>query len=135
MTAAAIRLDVILVTETCVNCGVPFAIPDYMQKRLIQNQGTSFYCPSGHQQHYTGKTETQRLREQLNAQLQESTRQAENAKIERAARERAEAELARHKKRSAAGTCPCCKRTFQELTRHMQTKHPEYVAAHQSAKG
>jgi hypothetical protein len=22
--------------------------------------------------------------------------------------------------------CPCCQRSFQNLSRHMKTKHPEY---------
>lgn len=29
--------------------------------------------------------------------------------------------------RAAAGVCPCCNRTFEQLGRHMTTKHPEYV--------
>lgn len=29
-------------------------------------------------------------------------------------------------KRSAASACPCCKRTFRQLARHMAAKHPEH---------
>ena len=25
------------------------------------------------------------------------------------------------------GVCPCCKRSFSALARHMATKHPEYA--------
>lgn len=28
--------------------------------------------------------------------------------------------------RVGAGVCPCCKRTFQQLARHMKCKHPKY---------
>jgi hypothetical protein len=40
---------------------------------------------------------------------------------ERIAREKVERKL----KRVHRGVCPCCKRTFQNIQRHMETKHPE----------
>tara|TARA_Y100000310_G_scaffold338946_1_gene430083 strand:- start:1163 stop:1354 length:192 start_codon:yes stop_codon:yes gene_type:complete len=30
------------------------------------------------------------------------------------------------KNRAKAGVCPCCNRTFQNLSRHMETKHPDF---------
>lgn len=30
------------------------------------------------------------------------------------------------KKRVGNGVCPCCNRTFENLSRHMSCKHPEY---------
>jgi hypothetical protein len=36
--------------------------------------------------------------------------------------------LARLRKRAKHGVCPCCKRTFQQLARHMKQKHPEFSA-------
>lgn len=35
--------------------------------------------------------------------------------------------LAKTKKRISAGTCPCCQRTFQSLSRHMAHMHPDYT--------
>ena len=32
------------------------------------------------------------------------------------------------KKRSIAGTCPCCHRTFRQMALHMRNKHPEFKA-------
>ena len=35
--------------------------------------------------------------------------------------------VTRQKKRAAAGVCPCCNRTFKQLARHMERKHPNYT--------
>lgn len=35
----------------------------------------------------------------------------------------------RTRNRIAAGVCPCCNRTFQNLADHMRTLHADYVAA------
>lgn len=32
------------------------------------------------------------------------------------------------KKRAAAGTCPCCQRSFSNMTTHIRKQHPEFVA-------
>jgi len=32
------------------------------------------------------------------------------------------------KKRAAAGTCPCCHRTFRQMALHMRNKHPTFKA-------
>lgn len=37
---------------TCCSCGVPFMITAGHRKQLLE-EGTSFYCPNGHRQHYT----------------------------------------------------------------------------------
>lgn len=39
------------ITETCCQCGVPFALESGF-KELKLRDGNIFYCPSGHQQHY-----------------------------------------------------------------------------------
>lgn len=36
------------------------------------------------------------------------------------------AQLTKTKKRVSNGVCPCCNRTFKQLARHMENKHPEY---------
>jgi hypothetical protein len=32
------------------------------------------------------------------------------------------------KKRTSAGTCPCCTRTFANMAEHMKKQHPDFVA-------
>lgn len=36
-------------------------------------------------------------------------------------------QAARIKKRAAAGTCPCCKRTFSNMAEHMKKEHAAFV--------
>jgi hypothetical protein len=123
---------VTLSTEECCECGVIFAMPDSLQRKLKAN-GEWFYCPNGHRQHYT-ETEAQRLQKQLDRERR--TREAYQSQARSYERQRDEAQrsAAAHKgqatklrKRAAAGTCPCCKRTVSQLSEHMKTKHPEFV--------
>ena len=98
-----------LVTEVCCNCHVLFAITEGMQQKL-RNTHDWFYCPNGHSQHYTGKSEKDKLRE-----------------IER---QLASRHLTRAKKkigRVEKGTCPHCRRHFVNVERHMTTKHSEHT--------
>lgn len=37
-------------------------------------------------------------------------------------------QVTRLKNRAAAGVCPCCTRSFENLRRHMTTKHPTFKA-------
>jgi hypothetical protein len=63
-------------------------------------------------------------------------RARERAQAERDLREDTERRLSaqkgattRAKKRHAAAVCPCCNRSFVQLRRHMENKHPGYVAS------
>lgn len=67
----------------CVNCGVIFAMTDdYLEMRKKDRK--SFYCPNGHTQSYTGKTDKEKL-----ADMAGTLAKTERAKEEalRAARE------------------------------------------------
>lgn len=114
----------------CGNCGIAYAVPETWRMEKKRNRST-WYCPNGHPRVYN-KSEADRLRAKLDEQIRETTRQAERA----AAAERAEQaavtreqkvvkELRRVRKRVEAGVCLCCNRTFQNLARHMATKHAE----------
>jgi DNA repair exonuclease SbcCD ATPase subunit len=39
------------------------------------------------------------------------------------------AQTTKARKRAAAALCPCCNRSFVQLRRHMETKHPGYDPA------
>jgi hypothetical protein len=123
MPQYVLQTKAILKTETCCSCGIIFAFPDYMMDRL-SNIGGSFYCPNGHQQYYA-KTEVARLREKLDEQIRHSTLLSERAFAAKNREKKVQAEINRLKKRTSAGVCPCCNRTFQQLARHMKSKHPE----------
>lgn len=113
-----------LETEQCCVCGCVFAMPTSMKKQRLDD-GKLFYCPSGHNQHYTDSL-SKKLEEERQKVVNLNIRNAELAgKLERAETARASA-VEKKKKieiRVKNGVCPCCNRTFQNLGRHMQTKH------------
>jgi hypothetical protein len=115
-----------LTSEVCPNCGIMFAMPDTF-KDAKRNDHSAFYCPNGHSLSYNGKSETERLKQQLQwaeASKQSWRDQAETAENRRRAQKAANTKL---KKRIANGVCPCCSRNFQDLRRHMAGQHPDYA--------
>lgn len=110
-----------LLTETCFKCGVLFAMTEDFQENLRRNRNT-FYCPNGHGQVYTGKTDAQKLKDAearetaLNDQLFAAVADAEKTR----------GDLIRARIRIANGVCPCCNRSFENVRRHIATKHPDY---------
>lgn len=134
----AITPTVTLVTEECCSCGIVFAMPkDFKQTCLEYREKKPFYCPNGHQQWYTGESDAELLRREkerattLEARLRAAQARATHEADQRLAAERsARAHRAAHtrtKKRVAAGVCPCCKRHFADLGRHMAGQHPDYA--------
>lgn len=127
MTETAFQTStlVTLVPLTCYKCGVAFGVPAYFKEQRIKDRH-SFYCPNGHGQHFIGKTEEQRLREQLETERQRS--EWNRRKAERIERQRRalKGQVTKIKKRVGHGVCPCCSRSFENLRRHMETKHPTY---------
>lgn len=105
-------------------CGIRHAIPAELDRQAHHN-GTGVHCPLGHTWVYK-QTKADRLEREL----------AEERRRRQAARDLLDAEqrshsatrghLTRSKKRAAAGVCPCCNRTFQNVARHVSTKHPEF---------
>lgn len=87
----------------------------------------SIHCPLGHKHVPGGESEADKIRRQLAAerarhdQTRAALGQAERCLI---AEKGAKTKL---KKRIANGMCPCCKRSFQNLGRHMKTQHPQYT--------
>lgn len=122
-----------LVTEVCSDCHILFAIPMSLKDRRLEDK-KSFYCPNGHCLHYTGKTEAEKLREELeraqtNLIRERNWRNDAEARVEEEKRRHASTKgvLTKTKKRIAAGVCPCCKRSFSPLAEHMKKQHPDYV--------
>lgn len=128
----SIERTLTLEVEDCISCGIEFGLPGrFLDER--RKLGTNFYCPNGHAMTF-GESETTRLRKQL-TQAQDATARAEararsnwEAKEAEARAHRAtKGVLTKTRKRVANGVCPCCKRTFADLQRHMGTRHPDYV--------
>lgn len=106
-------------------CGAPMALPTGVIRNAKEN-GTALYCPAtGHT--FGWDAEIDKLRSQLNRErvrlgaVQDQLRSAERQSAA------LKGQLTRARKRTAAGVCPCCRRSFVQLSRHMSTKHPDYV--------
>lgn len=50
----------------CCSCGVEFHVPAKFDTNRRTDKA-DFWCPNGHKQHYLGKTEAEKLREELDA--------------------------------------------------------------------
>jgi hypothetical protein len=118
--------EVQLVTETCCACGALFAMSTEFQQQRRRDR-SSFYCPAGHGQHYTGKPTEQQLREQAEWLEQQLASREEDLRAERVSHAATKGQLTKTRKRVGNGVCPCCHRSFQQLARHMSGQHPEYV--------
>ena len=113
-----------LVTEECCNCGVIFAMPEAMKAQLLKT-GNTFYCPSGHPQVYSENTEKKLRR--VEGLLREEYAYSDTLRKQRDGALRQvsahKGVATRMKKRVHAGVCIECHRHFENLERHMKTKH------------
>jgi hypothetical protein len=117
---------------TCGECGIEFHVPSWWQECKLAD-GTRWYCPNGHCRVYNDTT-VMKLKRELSVaerRRQETQSRLEEERQFREATERrlraARGQQTKLRKRIAAGCCPCCQRTFQNLARHMAGQHPEYV--------
>lgn len=121
-----------LVTIACYKCQIRFAVMEGFYKHRRDDHG-EFYCPVGHPQAFTGKNATERERDSLRLQIQSANQATERAQTARDMAERrraaAKGQLTKTRNRIAAGVCPCCNRTFQNLADHMRTQHVGYAAS------
>lgn len=108
----------------CCQCGhLVFMSTDFATRRHRDHR--SWYCLScGQAQGWTGESDIQKLQKELAAE-----RERKMAALDEANRMRAEADEAKRaserlRKRAHAGVCPCCKRSFENVRRHIKTKHP-----------
>lgn len=124
---------VTLESVPCYLCGVTFGLEANYQAELVRSH-RGFYCPNGHEQFYTSKTEAERLRDELAREkhrLEQAQATVTDYRGRIIARDRTIVAVRGHftriKKRIAAGVCPCCKRSFQNVAQHMKGQHPTYA--------
>lgn len=120
MSEPALYRSVQLEEHTCGQCGILYAAPAYFWDERRRNHSLGFYCPNGHQRVFLGETEAQKLQRELNVAKRD-------ADWQRQLREKTEKKLRRAERRIQAGVCIHCNRTFQDVARHMRTKHSEGV--------
>ena len=113
-------------------CGLPFSMPERLYEQCKRN-GTTFFCPLGHRIVFR-ETEADKYRRERDRLKQQLARKDDTISSLYEQRDKAERRLSatkgqvtRLKNRASAGVCPCCNRSFQNLKRHMNTKHPDYA--------
>lgn len=133
-----VAFQITLVTQTCCYsfCGILFAVPKTWDNERRRDH-SSFYCPNGHIQHYTGESDVQkanRLVAETERTMQAKVNEARHAQlVAEAERDKAANANRRLERRISRGVCTCCNRTFEDLQRHMATKHKGYGLPHGSA--
>jgi DNA repair exonuclease SbcCD ATPase subunit len=124
------------VAITCCHegCGVIFGMEKSFYEERRKDHAR-WYCPNGHNQFFSGKSEAEKLRDELatkNRQLEfaEADKSRLRSQLSTAQHGRAVIKglMSKMKVRVAHGVCPCCNRTFQNVARHMKTKHPKWKA-------
>jgi uncharacterized Zn finger protein (UPF0148 family) len=123
-----------LSVRSCPACGVEYALPEQLVEQR-RRDGGDWYCPNGHSLVFK-ETAEQKLRRELETARQQRDRARARATAtsdQLAAAERSRSALrgvnTRMRNRIAAGVCPCCSRTFQNLAEHMAGQHPGYAEA------
>jgi uncharacterized Zn finger protein (UPF0148 family) len=134
-----ITLETTLELHNCPVCGVAYAGPAQLFESRRADHG-SFYCPNGHSLSYPQQSDAEKAQaeaEKYKKLWKQEQKYAADVLNERNAAQRSlratKGVLTRTKNRIANGVCPCCNRSFAQLERHMQTKHPEYTKEETSA--
>lgn len=134
---------------TCPYCKTQHYVPDVIYQAAYNSRNgrcdciISVYCPYGHgwvfkaDSTITEEDAIRRERDRLKQQIAQKEDEVKNAwkyfSEEQEKRKHAErsastykGKVTRLKNRAAAGVCPCCTRTFQNLANHMKHQHPDF---------
>jgi hypothetical protein len=108
------------VVVSCYTCGVRFGISSDLYRRVVTDAKDSIYCPACGKSTCWRESEDQKRIKELQRKLEWEAAECARQKT---ARDLAEASL---KRRVSNGKCPCCHRTFKQLSAHMAMKHPDF---------
>lgn len=117
----------------CRLCKIQFGISERFYEDRKQRCDL-FYCPNGHKQCFgRGKSDLDKAKEELEREKRRSEhlrkeRERERVRADSIERRRraAKGQLTKIRNRVGKGVCPCCNRHFENLQRHMATKHPSF---------
>lgn len=121
----------------CWKCKCPIYLPDELHDAARASSKISFFCSYGHSVVFVdGETEETKLRRERDRLTQRLAEKDDEIAHQKRLRMATEASLSatkgvvtRIKNRVGHGVCPCCNRTFENLRRHMGSKHPDYPVA------
>lgn len=123
--------------NTCYKCKQTMWIPEALETAALAARGqVPFFCAYGHRQFYLeGESEVGKLRRERDRLAQQIAQRDDEITRQRELREAAErsasavrGQMTKLKRRTANGVCPCCTRSFVNLRRHIETKHPDFGA-------
>jgi hypothetical protein len=127
-----------LTQMNCGECGGTYAINERYREQKYKESGF-WHCPYCQCSWGYSEGENARLKQQVeqarnNEKWQRERAERANERADQQARRAAAArgQVTKIKRRVANGVCPCCKRTFSDLARHMAGQHPDYAAAPES---
>lgn len=126
----SVRVEVELELITCCydECGIAFAVP-YLWKEKRSESHKEFFCPNGHPQAFCKETDLEIAKKRLAFEMSKHDQTKSALRDKSKELSTTKGVLTRTKNRAKHGVCPCCKRQFQNVRRHMKTKHPEFVSA------
>jgi hypothetical protein len=125
-TPAIVTGPIALTGKICGECGISYAITEGFEAAK-RTDGKLWYCPNGHRWFYPqGEAEVDRLKRELAQAEIRARAEAGRRKMAENSSRALRGHITRIKHRIAAGVCPCCRRTFQDLARHMKDQHPDY---------
>jgi hypothetical protein len=131
--ASTQAIVVTLTVHFCSKCDVLYGLTEEFVQARRKNHET-FYCPNGHEWHYSGENTEERLKRELREERERKERECSRANRNHARAERERASLVatkghvtRLKRKIAAGECPCCGESFPDLAAHMDSTHPDYA--------
>lgn len=118
----------------CCRCHMIFGVSSKFYENRKEDHKL-FYCPSCDTgQSFMDMSEKEKLRQENSRLLQRIALKDDEIKLQRDKKEMAQRSsialkgvITRTKNRIAGGVCPCCNRNFQNLARHMATKHKDYA--------
>ena len=115
---------------SCYTCSAYFAITSSLYRRVVTKAEGSVYCPSCGNQTYWGESDEKKKIKQLETELRHKQvqidREKQQTRIAKDQRDKSRKSHSKMRERVKNGVCPCCSRSFENLLRHMKTKHPEY---------
>jgi hypothetical protein len=120
----------------CHTCKSDIWLPRELYDAAVRSEKISFFCPYGHEGVFKkGDSEAdvlRRERDRLKQKIAEKDDAIYNLQVrldgEYKQAKALRTAAAKAKKRSIAGTCPCCHRTFRQMALHMKNQHPEFKA-------
>jgi hypothetical protein len=116
----------------CGGCGIPFFVPTKWKNSKVNEHG-AFSCPNGCSRVFIGKTEAEKLKDEMELLKKQSSQREEELQNKWLDTLGEKHKLEKQMKRVHKGVCPCCNRSFHNLQQHIQNEHPEILGTQQAA--